>query len=1685
MARITRSAKDLWSLISGSSVLNSKELVQYELEQNSDRIINGVLFFKKASPSSLDTLKRSAHETHYDFVCKLSKLIDVDAVQCYELFILYTTYEFKGTQKTLDAQLNNERHAHALLLEIWHYYFGERLYCLLIMKYVLSHWQDEADKYKDIYEQFLDKFNKDNAVLTKVINQFETIISAELPTKDTHGVYMTDLLAYHWITFTLKEQCELLQLMLLYYKVIEPTIEDVQRMFLLFQSHGFGLRQSFRMMLSDDTQNLVNFIGYLESFVIIQCFELDFLFKCKESGMIQEHFLLKNEKALRLLNSSVLSLGTNQIHSPILLAWMLVAQSSELDDLQVNCNKLGKTALQLDVFKYIESALSSAFSGTGMVADIGNSVVYSLLSSVFAQFDLQHLGSLQPLFSIASYILKFPSVADDFWMKGESAGIGDLFNYCLEMFPIEFCPLLNICSSLCTANKESCSKVVEQLQNLPTFTEFWENIDERAVVPTQDQNVWQLTRDRPVYGDSNIIIPSGTYGIVIKDADKNSASVIQWKVKINGWQICLREIYLKLQELSYSTAFIPVESIQRIITVAKLVNNILTTEIDMRFHLSHVINVLFSILHRCISCSSPSLELTSVCINIASTLSKGEMSDVWQQLANMQLLPYMTNSPKNVTDMLSGICMNSGILGQLIVPNECVSGEYSVCLAFLDLVSNVSMTVVKEDDNFLACIIYISRELFSYFHKWYYNDPQQRILISRKCLNLLHNLFSMENYRKEALGKAQELCIFSLLHLEAGQTLLKIVCTGVEVIQQTILKQNCDLGEEIASMIRLSLSVLNRLLLLRNDTTLSSREQVTPLEAVLFSTPGHMNQPQVVLMVAHYAFQMYNPRLATLAVQLLKRFAKEFPMSLLACFGCEAEAIRDHFLARLSSPSQDILLKVAILEFLTVCVVQQPGLIEMFINIDRNGEKINKEAESDGCLECVKKILHDKKNESKDLYPSDLLCAAVEFIHALWAGHQALAMEALKKDSQFWSLTCNSVLNDTLCDDNPRINAYIVRTLALEAYYCGKNGLHPSVKAIFQDIHDKGFLLNWSKHIHCSTTNSTAMDTRNETLNSSFIGVEDSFALLTAWRDFLLIIAANEPLPITADTKEQILKNILEHFVEEMKSTNSKVSILLSELFLMLSKRWKEQIVNLLSSEESSRNFYQILSFEAENAHPRVQLAVVSIAVFAVRLVSKQNLKIPNIKDWIVPCCQLLKKASILIHQSLDLKTVEGILRLPIVIVTLLNELIQEVKDWMPILKNNTILPLLVSLLMKSLKLNIGLDLAHGIITLFLSMATDKKAAEALCNTGFMPEITLVLSDIDMKSHVELKRKNMVSQKPKINRVDVYFAFLRFVTSLLHTLGNYFLQDCWNFIGVHQETMHTSLVEMKSSLLRDGIQEAVLTSTFLLHLSSHQCIWRLEHPKSLEILLVDVCNCIYGSVAILSKPELLKYLVMHKKMPDSKMKPLKSLETESLLKRMCSEEDSEPSLEVQEVQLKLYELLAVTLTILTKYCPEMYETMSGHSFDYSQWQLLLNVSFSIPSLDRDGPLSFGTILACVNMCLKLLVKNEKTPSPRKSIENINLENRHLLLYILEISLAILLSQSTIALTHPDLPARDKQLVRRELAAELNSMNITMNRYLRRGPLSPAGMSTPVKGQSLPTDLPFMKLVSSLVDKLFK
>lgn len=70
------------------------------------------------------------------------------------------------------------------------------------------------------------------------------------------------------------------------------------------------------------------------------------------------------------------------------------------------------------------------------------------------------------------------------------------------------------------------------------------------------------------------------------------------------------------------------------------------------------------------------------------------------------------------------------------------------------------------------------------------------------------------------------------------------------------------------------------------------------------------------------------------------------PMSIYACLGSDAAAIRDAFLTRLQSKTEDMRIKVMILEFLTVAVETQPGLIELFLNLEaKDGSEGSKVSE--------------------------------------------------------------------------------------------------------------------------------------------------------------------------------------------------------------------------------------------------------------------------------------------------------------------------------------------------------------------------------------------------------------------------------------------------------------------------------------------------------------------------------------------------------------------------------------------------------------------------------------------------------------------------------------------------------------------------------------------------------------------
>ena len=138
-----------------------------------------------------------------------------------------------------------------------------------------------------------------------------------------------------------------------------------------------------------------------------------------------------------------------------------------------------------------------------------------------------------------------------------------------------------------------------------------------------------------------------------------------------------------------------------------------------------------------------------------------------------------------------------------------------------------------------------------------------------------------------------------------------------------------------------------------------------------------------------------------------------------------------------------------------------------------------------------------------------------------------------------------------------------------------------------------------------------------------------------------------------------------------------------------------------------------------------------------------------------------------------------------------------------------------------------------------------------------------------------------------------------------------------------------------------------------------------------------------------------------------------------------------------------------------------------------------------------------------------MTHGDRSPSPARTIgiggggtgvsqtehRSGNQLDRKRLLMVLEQSLTLVLSQALLCLNNESLSPRDKQLLRRELGAELGSVNETMRRYfyrsLSKSPqpvLSSATSPTTSASTSsrlAKSDEQFMKFVSSIVQKVFK
>ena len=170
--------QSLWRVLNGNTAIREEDSILAELKTNRSRILSGVQFFKPPSAASKTLLEsnKSIKGNRLEFVKKASVLLNLDEVQCLEIFQMYLAVEYKDTPTSFNNALQNVLSQQNLLIKLLQFYFSERLSSLNCLCYILSHLKNDDHPLYDGLKKEIDEMNQSDAIRESLLSQIKTII---------------------------------------------------------------------------------------------------------------------------------------------------------------------------------------------------------------------------------------------------------------------------------------------------------------------------------------------------------------------------------------------------------------------------------------------------------------------------------------------------------------------------------------------------------------------------------------------------------------------------------------------------------------------------------------------------------------------------------------------------------------------------------------------------------------------------------------------------------------------------------------------------------------------------------------------------------------------------------------------------------------------------------------------------------------------------------------------------------------------------------------------------------------------------------------------------------------------------------------------------------------------------------------------------------------------------------------------------------------------------------------------------------------------------------------------------------------------------------------------------------------------------------------------------------------------
>ncbi|XP_063288705.1 nucleoporin NUP188 isoform X2 [Pelobates fuscus] len=1691
-----RSSRELWTILNGRSALRSTAQIKFQLDRYGQRFVKGLAYYKAPSTSSADKVKanKTLAPAISELGLRISKFLGLDEEQSVQLLQCYLQDDYRGTQDSIKLVPQDERQSQALMLKMADYYYEERICMLRCVRHLLTYFQDDKYPYREQFGECVEMLHQ-NDIIGQYRKQLESLFKEDAPTWETHGNIMTERQVSRWFVQCLREQTMLLEITFLYYAYFLMSPSELLAFTKLFKEQGFGLRQQNRHLVEQSMDPLVERIGYFSVLIFLEAIDIDSLQDCAFRDQTKKHPFASEKQVCKDIDNVLLTFGDLPHHAPVLLAWALLRHTLSSDEAETAIRKMGNTAIQLHVFQYLTNMLKSLGSSEhNCTSSTACVCIYSLLCFVLTTLEEHTLGKQQDVIDTACQVFSAPNLSDLFWNTEPSMGLGVLLDSAVGIFPNRLSPLLQLLTAL--VSKSSVKKVYMFLDKMSLYTEHFKH-KPHDVITHEDGTLWKRKSPKHLYalgtGQTNLNIPQGAIGQVISN---ERGFVIRWDFCYSSWTLFTCEIEMLLHVVSTADV---IQHCQRVKPILDLVHKVISADPSIADYLLPITSRIYMLLQRLTTVMSPPMDFISSCVKCLTVLATCIPAKVWADLHHTGFLPF---APNPVSGQIMSEGMNAGGYGTLLGIEQS-QGEYAVTISFLRLVTTLvkSQLGSTQSQGLVPCILFVLREMLPNYHRWRYNTHGVREQLGCMILGLIHAILNLsDDTSHSSAPNLQSLCIFSLTNTEAGQAVINIMGIGVDTINTVMMSQagssdSEGQGQMLIQTVKLAFSITNNVIRLKPPAS-----GISPLEQALTQHGAHGNN--LIAVLAKYIYHKFDPSLPRLAIQLLKRLATVSPMSVYACLGSDAAAIRDAFLIRLQCSIEDLQIKVMILEFLTVAVETQPGLIELFLNLELTNASDGSKEYSLGkwsCLQVVLNLIDFQKSERFWSTPQ-LHRSAIAFLHAIWQDRRDSAMTVLRTKPNFWE-NLTSPLFGTLVPPSESSElsvletcAFIMRIICLEIFHVVRGFMDSALKGVLKKFSEKKRFKYWSEYVH-------SLVCREAEAEGSCASPPEYQMLISAWRMFLIIAANNaEVMHLTdVDVQQQLFHQVLNDTQTLLLVPGSVACVqlgsMLCTLMIILLRKWRKAMGSpediLPPLTQILEGILQIDSQQMEKTKSRVFSAL----IYVLEIKQMKASEIPQYEQLVLNVCTTLQNEVLVLNDQtrVALKAGDGVEDkdsmeteetprmqqkdqrdgVCVLALYLAKELCQADEDgeqWLHVIRKLPVLPMLFSALEVSLQVKQNLHFCEATLHLLFTLAKTHQGASALAGAGVAQSVCLPLLSVYQQSSngVGSTTQPAMSSRKILDAPSwpgVYRLTVSLMERLLKTLRYNFLREALDFVGVHQDRILQCLSAVRTVQSLACLEEADHTVGFLLQLSNFTNEWHFHLPQLMKDIEVNLCYLCQSCTSLLHSRKMLQHYLQIKNgeavAQTTTPRPFRGPQTPS--KQPTAETEALEFKALRSVQYSLLKILSKTLASLRAFTPDLCHILQVQPLDLAQFHLLFSLNFTTPAFDTDVTPSFGTLLATVNVMLNMLGEKDlpilHQPSFATAEENKNM--KYLQLFTMENCFYLLISQAVRYLRDPSVNSRDKQRMKQELSSELSTLLSSLHRFFRRGgPSSPAGGHLP-------------------------